>query len=339
MAEAPLHQLKLRPAEPGDWPVIAALTQGCCPQAIPEPGRLDTCLLGESGAEVVGVVDLEPVGDIGVLRCVAIDRRHQKAGLGKELAAAVESFARSKGINELCLLTTAAVPFFAGRGYRVDNRADAPAAVQASAAFQASNPDTAVFMTLRLASSADNAARIRLATGDDAAAILDIYAPIVRHTALSFETEPPSVEQMRGRIVETLAELPWLVSLDERGVVSGYAFAGRHRERAAYRWTVDTTIYVRPGSREQGTGRRLGEELLKRLVQQGYRQAFARVVLPNEPGIRLHQSLGFEAVGVFKNAGLKNGTWRDVSWWQRQLQDLPTQPAEPVPSSQQTKPS
>ena len=330
MAEAPLHQMKLRPADPGDWPAIVALTQGCCPRTTDLPESLDTCLLGEAGADVVGVVDLQPLGDIGLLRCVAIDRRHRSAGLGKELAAAVESFARSKGMNELCLLTTAAVPFFAGRGYRVDNRADAPAAVQATPAFQASNPDTAVFMTLRLDGHADNAARIRSATGEDAAAILDIYAPIVRHTALSFETEPPAVDEMRARIEQTLAELPWLVSLDERDVVNGYAYASRHRERAAYRWTVDTTIYVRQGSREQGIGRRLVDELLKQLVQRGYRQAFARVVLPNEPGIRLHQALGFEPVGVFRNAGFKNGAWRDVSWWQRQLQDLPPQPAEPV---------
>ena len=334
MAEAPLHRMTLRPAEPGDWSAITALTQGCCPRTSDVPERLDTCLVGEAGAEVVGIVDLEPVGDIGLLRCVAIDRGHRSAGLGKELAAAVESFARSRGMNELCLLTTAAVPFFAARGYRVDNRADAPAALQANPAFQASSPDKAVFMTLRLGPRAANAAGIRSATGEDAAAVLDIYAPIVRHTALSFETEPPSVDAMRGRIEETLGELPWLVSLDERGVVSGYAYASRHRERPAYRWTVDTTICVRQGCREQGIGRRLGDELLKQLVQRGYRQAFARVVLPNEASIRLHQALGFEPVGVFKSAGFKNGAWRDVSWWQRQLQDLPPQPPEPVRSPQ-----
>ncbi|MCK9688577.1 GNAT family N-acetyltransferase [Scleromatobacter humisilvae] len=334
MAEAPLHQMTLRPADPADWPAIAALTQGCCPRTTDVPERLETWLLGEAGAEVVGAVELEPVGDIGFLRCVAVDRRHRSAGLGKELAAAVESFARSKGMNELCLLTTAAVPFFAARGYRVDNRADAPAAVQATPAFQAGNPDTAVFMTLRLDGRANHAAHIRSATGEDANAILDIYGPIVRHTALSSETEPPSVDEMRARIERALPELPWLVSHDERGTVSGYAFASRHRERAAYRWTVDTSICVRQGCREQGIGRRLGDELLKQLVQRGYRQAFARVVLPNEASIRLHRALGFESVGVFKSAAFKNGAWRDVSWWQRQLQDLPPQPAEPVPSPQ-----
>ncbi len=330
MVDARASEMTLRPAEPGDWPAIAALMQGCCAQATDACERLESCLLGERGSEVIGVVDLELLGTVGLLRCVAIHPAYRSAGLGKQLAAAVESFARSKGMHELCLLTTAAVPFFVGRGYRVDNRADAPGVVQTSSTFRTANAQTAVFMTLRLVGSSDFADRIRMATAADAPALLEIYGPIVRHTALSFEAEPPSVDEMRARIEQTLAELPWLVSLDERGIVSGYAHASRHRERAAYRWAVDITVYVRQGSREQGTGRRLVKELLRQLVQLGYCQAFSRVALPNEPGIRLHQALGFEPLGVFKNVGFKNGAWRDVSWWQRQLQELPPQPAEPA---------
>lgn len=196
--------------------------------------------------------------------------------------------------------------------------------------FQATTADTAVFMTLRLAGDERPARPVRMATPDAAAAILDIYGPIVRHTAISFEVEPPSVDEMRVRIGRTLTALPWLVSIDERGVVNGFAYAEPHRERAAYRRAVDVTAYVRQGSRVQGIGRRLCEELLRQLAQLGYCQAFSRIALPNEAGIRLHEALGFEPQGVFRKVGFKNGAWRDVSWWQRQLQELPSQPAEPA---------
>ena len=319
----------LRPAEAGDRPAIEALLQACGLPAQRAPERLEVCLLAESGSAVIGIADVELHGAFGLLCCVAIHPRHQGTGLGKQLAGAVESFARSNGVHELCLLTTSAVEFFGSRGYRVDNRADAPAVIQASPAFQATTADTAVFMSLRLVGD-DGTASIRMATPDDAPAILDIYAPIVRYTAISFEIEPPAVDEMRSRIERTLTELPWLVSVDDRAEVDGYACAHRHRERAAYRWAVDVTVHVRQGSREQGIGRRLLEELLRQLVQLGYCQAFSRIALPNEAAIRLHQALGFEALGVFKKVGFKNGAWRDVSWWQRQLQDLPAQPAEPA---------
>lgn len=323
-------EMMLRPAEAADWPAVEALLQACGLATQGVDARLEACLLAESGAEAIGFADVELHGAVGLLRCVAIHPRHQGSGLGKQLASAVESFARSSGVRDLCLLTTAAVPFFVSRGYRVDNRADAPPVIQASPTFQATTPDTAVFMTLRLVADAPGVASLRMATPDDAPAILDIYGPIVRHTAISFEVEPPSVDEMRARIERTLTELPWLVSLDERGIVNGFAYAERHRERAAYRWAVDVTAYVRQGSREQGVGRRLCEELLRQLAQLGYCQAFSRIALPNEAGIRLHEALGFEPLGVFRKVGFKNGAWRDVSWWQRQLQELPSQPAEPA---------
>lgn len=322
--------MMLRPAEADDWPAVQALLQACGLSTPDTAAGLEACLLAESDGEVVGFADVELHGVVGLLRCVAIHPTRQGSGLGKQLASAVESFARSNGVRDLCLLTTAAVPFFGGRGYRVDNRADAPPVIQASPTFQATTPDTAVFMTLRLVGDAPGAASIRMAAPDDAPAILDIYGPIVRHTAISFEVEPPSVDEMRARIERTLTELPWLVSLDDRGLVNGFAYADRHRERAAYRWAVDVTAYVRQGSREQGVGRRLCEELLRQLAQLGYCQAFSRIVLPNEAGIRLYETLGFEPLGVFRKVGFKNGAWRDVSWWQRQLQEPPTQPAEPA---------
>ena len=99
-------------------------------------------------------------------------------------------------------------------------------------------------------------------------------------------------------------------------------------------------VAQRPGSREQGVGQRLCEELMRQLVQLGSCQAFSRIALPNEAGIRLHEALGFEPLGVFRKVGFKNGAWRDVSWWQRQLQALPTPPAEPArPARAPARPS
>ena len=170
--------------------------------------------------------------------------------------------------------------------------------------------------------------KIRTATLDDAAAVAAIYAPVVQHTTISFETEPPDAAEMRARIEKTLACLPWLVAEDEAGAVCGYAYASKHRERAAYQWSVDTTVYVREGMRGRGVGRALYEKLLPLLAEQGYFQAFAGIALPNAGSVGLHEALGFEALGVYRNVGFKNGAWRDVGWWQKSLRPL-EMPAPP----------
>ena len=170
---------------------------------------------------------------------------------------------------------------------------------------------------------------LRSATPDDADAIAAIYGPIVANTTISFELEPPTVEEMRSRLVATLTRLPWLVSLDAAGRVDGYVYASRHRERAAYQWSVDTTAYVREDSRGQGVGRRLYEELFRQLVEQGYYQAFAGIALPNEASIGLHEALGFQPLGVYRKVGFKKGAWRDVGWWQKELQATAREPEAP----------
>lgn len=170
---------------------------------------------------------------------------------------------------------------------------------------------------------------IRVATLDDAAAIAAIYAPIVANTFISFETEPPGAEEIARRITSTLPALPWLVSVDARGEVDGYAYASRHRERAAYQWSVDTTVYVRADRQRQGVGRALYDALLPMLRDLGYCNAFAGVALPNDGSVALHESAGFRALGVFRRAGYKLGGWRDVGWWQLQLRadDEPRRPS------------
>lgn len=170
---------------------------------------------------------------------------------------------------------------------------------------------------------------IRTATADDAEAVAAIYTPIVRDTVISFELEPPSVQEMRSRIVSTLQRLPWLVSLDARGEVNGYVYASKHRERAAYQWAVDVTAYVRADSRGQGVGKRLYTELLRIVRELGYYQAFAGIALPNAPSVGLHEAMGLEPIGVYRRVGYKLGAWRDVGWWQKALGEPVAEPAPP----------
>ena len=179
---------------------------------------------------------------------------------------------------------------------------------------------------------------VRVADEDDAQAIHAIYAPIVAETAISFEVEPPTGAQMRERIVDTLKKYPWLVSIDERGKVDGYAYASRHRERAAYQWAVDTTIYVRDDARGAGVGKRLYRALFDELIALGYYNAFAGITLPNDPSVALHESVGFERIGVYRNVGFKLGAWRDVGWWQKNLRLLRT-PSTPKRFSWRSRPA
>ena len=170
---------------------------------------------------------------------------------------------------------------------------------------------------------------LRVAEPRDGAAFAAIYGPIVRDTFISFETDPPSAEAMAERVRQKLPTHPWLAAeLDGR--VIGYAHAGPFRDRAAYRWSVDVTPYVHEDARGEGVGRRLYEALFAILKLQGFRSAFAGVVLPNPRSIGLHEAFAFEPVGVYREVGFKHGGWRDVGWWRLGLSDDPAPPTEPV---------
>jgi phosphinothricin acetyltransferase len=171
---------------------------------------------------------------------------------------------------------------------------------------------------------------IRLATPADARAVSAIYEPIVRETIISFEQEPPTAGQMRERITYTLERFPWLIiEADEK--VLGYAYAGTHRERLAYRWSVDVSVYVAPGSHRRGLGRRLYRTLLGILRVQGCYTALAGIALPNEASVGLHEAMGFTPVGVYRNVGYKLGSWRDVGWWALALRAYDPAPLPPRP--------
>jgi len=172
----------------------------------------------------------------------------------------------------------------------------------------------------------------------DAAACVAIYAPYVESSPISFEERPPGAAEMAARIERTRATHPWLVA-EPAGEVVAYAYACPHRERPAYRWAVDVSVYVGSDRRGQGHGRALYEALFDRLRRQGIHTACAGITLPNEASVGLHEALGFEQVATFRRIGWKAGAWRDVGWWQLQLalagdDDLAgdgAPPAEPDP--------
>jgi phosphinothricin acetyltransferase len=169
--------------------------------------------------------------------------------------------------------------------------------------------------------------RLRLATPDDAAAIAAIYAPVLRDTAITFEVEPVGTEEMGRRVATTLRRHPWLVA-EIDGEVAGYAYAAQHRTRSAYDWSADVSVYLAPQARRRGLGRALYIALLDLLTAQGFANAMAGIALPNDASVRLHESLGFTAVGVYRSVGWKLSSWHDVGWWQLRLtsSDAPPQP-------------
>jgi phosphinothricin acetyltransferase len=167
---------------------------------------------------------------------------------------------------------------------------------------------------------------LRLAGPADARQVAEIYQPVVTGTSISFEEDVPTEREMEVRIGSALAFAPWLVCADGERVV-GYAYASKHRERAAYRWCVDVSVYVREGCRRAGVGRALYTSLFALLRLQGFRAAHAGVTLPNEASVGLHESLGFRPVGVYPRVGFKLGRWHDVGWWQLPLLDRAGEPA------------
>jgi len=174
---------------------------------------------------------------------------------------------------------------------------------------------------------------IRLATPDDAADIQAIYAPIVRDTAISFEYEEPTVDEIARRISKVMARLPWLVWTERDTVgearVVGYAYAGAHRERAAYQWSADLSAYVHADRRGRGVGKALYTTLMAMLRELGYVNMYAGITLPNAASVALHESIGMRPVGVYSHVGYKFGAWHDVGWWQGELQPLPAAPTPP----------
>jgi L-amino acid N-acyltransferase YncA len=173
-------------------------------------------------------------------------------------------------------------------------------------------------------------AAIRLAGTSDAAAIAAIYQPYVEQSHFTFEESPPDEAEIARRLANPLH--PWLVAELKRRVV-GYASTSAMRNRAAYRWSVETGIYLAADAQGRGIGRELLAAHLHLLNRQGFVTAIAGIALPNESSVALHEKLGFTLCGVERGVGFKLGHWVDVGRWQRDLAARTSEPAEPAPCS------
>lgn len=185
--------------------------------------------------------------------------------------------------------------------------------------------------------------RIRIATLQDAEALLDIYAPYVTDTAITFEYEIPSLEEFRERIRHTLERYPYLV-LEQDGEILGYAYAGPFKERAAYDWAVETTVYVKQGKKKQGIGRKLYQALEAALMQQNILNLNACIGYPTvedeyltRNSMEFHQHLGYRLVGQFKQCGYKFGRWYDMIWMEKLIGEHEEKPQAVIPFSKITE--
>jgi phosphinothricin acetyltransferase len=160
--------------------------------------------------------------------------------------------------------------------------------------------------------------RIRLAAGDDAKHILKIYSPFILNSGITQETEIPSIENFRQRIISNMEERPWLVcEIDNR--VAGYAYAGKHRDRKGYQWCTETSVYVDEKFYRHNIARSLYTALFEILQLQGYVNAYAVITLPNDKSIAFHEKFGFSYLTTYKKVGYKLGKWHDVGWWELQV--------------------
>ena len=161
---------------------------------------------------------------------------------------------------------------------------------------------------------------IRPAVEADASAMLAIYRPYVESTVISFEQDVPSLEEYTARVRKYFTGWAGVVA-EAEGQLLGYAYGSSHRERAAYKWSVETTVYVTAGVQRRGIGRHLYSALFPMLKDAGYCNAYAGVTLPNPASVALHQAVGFKPIGTFPRVGYKFGQWRDVAWFHLALRE------------------
>ena len=164
----------------------------------------------------------------------------------------------------------------------------------------------------------------------DAGSVAAIYSPNVTDTPISFELAPPDAAEMERRIATITATHPWLVC-ERAGEVVGYAYACSHQARLAYQWSTNVTVYIEARQRRSGLGRALYTSLFALLRLGGFYNAYAGITLPNAGSVGLHEAMGFELIGVYKEVGYKFGAWHDVGWWGLELQAKPiVQPPAPL---------
>lgn len=178
--------------------------------------------------------------------------------------------------------------------------------------------------------------KLRLATEKDAEGILNIYGPYILNTSFTFETELPTIPAFAERINNYLQNWPWLVC-EIDGMIAGYAYGGKYRERTAYQWCVESSIYIHDDFQKAGIGKALYEALIETLKRQGYRNIYAVINLPNEKSVAFHESLGFKYFATYEKVGYKLGKWKNVGWWQLSINEFDDEPAAPIKFSELNK--
>lgn len=171
---------------------------------------------------------------------------------------------------------------------------------------------------------------VRAATPQDAEQLLEIYTPFVISedcsvSNVSFELTAPSLAEFRQRIVDISSKYPYLVG-EKDGQILGYVYCHPYRERLAYQWSVEVTIYLAPAGQGKGLGRLLYETMEKLLCLQGVTMAYSCITVGNDHSIKMHEAVGYRLIGTFTNSGYKNGQWLDTVWLEKQLQPCPKQP-------------
>lgn len=156
---------------------------------------------------------------------------------------------------------------------------------------------------------------IRDCTAADVPRVCEIYNHYIRETVVTFEETPLPVDEMARRVVEVQRRFPWLV-VERDGVVAGYAYAGLWKARSAYRFAVESTVYLAPEAIGQGLGTQVYRELLDALPDCDVHRVLGCIALPNDASVRLHERLGFRKIGVFDEVGWKFGRWVDVGYWE-----------------------
>ncbi len=169
--------------------------------------------------------------------------------------------------------------------------------------------------------------KIRLVTVEDAESILDIYAPYVSNTSVTFEYEAPTLDEMQNRIANISKRLPYLVC-EQNGNIIGYTFATKHRERAAYNWSVESSIYIFSNFHRKKVATALYNCLFEFLQRQGYYNVYAGITIPNDTSLEFHKAQGFKTVGTYTNVGYKFSQWHDVIWLQKNLISYTINPSE-----------
>ena len=173
--------------------------------------------------------------------------------------------------------------------------------------------------------------QIRLFKPKDIETMLEIYQYYVENTAISFEYQSPSLEEFRNRIETITKDFPCIV-YEENGVILGYAYASKFKERMAYQWTTESTIYLKHDYLSKGIGRKLYSILFQILRLQGYYNVFAGITMPNPKSEYLHKNMGFNEIGTYQNVGFKSDKWHSVMWLSLDLQVIDNQTENIVPT-------